>query len=311
LRPPKREGEDGSGMAALTRSMPISLALREDLPWLLSTERPDVSGIAGSGAQEVLNALRCKGALFFQDLKALTGLLPSQLEEALRELAALGLVSSDTFAAVRAIEGSASKVRSLPRRYRSTNVHRPSSPIGRWSLFPGAVDPSERDERLDRWCRQLLARYGVVFRDLLAREASAPPWWELVRVLRRLELRGEVRGGRFIARVAGEQFALESVVSRLRDLRDAPASGDWAIVSAADPLNLNGVINAEPRIPAMHKNALVILGGRCVATKIAGRIECSADFATRIDSTQQMLIRKSLQVGRRVHAASLAAAGVA
>jgi ATP-dependent Lhr-like helicase len=310
LRPPKREGEDGSGMAALTRSMPISLVLREDLPWLLPTERPDVSSIAGSGAQEVLNALRCKGALFFQDLKALTGLLPSQLEEALRELAALGLVSSDTFAAVRAIDGGASNIRSLPRRYRTTKVHRPSSPIGRWSLFPGPVDPSDRDQQLDRWCRQLLARYGVVFRDLLAREASAPPWWELVRVLRRLELRGEVRGGRFISRVAGEQFALESVVSRLRDLRDAPSSGEWAIVSAADPLNLNGVINTEPRIPAMHKNALVILGGRCVAMKVAGRIECSADFATSIDPTQQMLIRKSLQVGRRVHAASLAPAGV-
>ncbi|HZN34327.1 MAG TPA: DEAD/DEAH box helicase, partial [Pirellulaceae bacterium] len=105
LRPPKRDEEDGPGMAALTRSMPITLALREDLPWLLPEERPDVSPFAGGAAQEVLNALRQRGALFFQDLKSLTGLLPSQLEEALRELAALGLVSSDTFAAVRAIDG--------------------------------------------------------------------------------------------------------------------------------------------------------------------------------------------------------------
>src|SRR5262245_62859906 len=93
-------------MAALTRSMPITLALREDLPWLLPQERADVTAFASGAAQEVWNALRLRGALFFQDLKSLTGLLPSQLEVALRELAALGLVSSDTFAAVRAIDGS-------------------------------------------------------------------------------------------------------------------------------------------------------------------------------------------------------------
>jgi ATP-dependent Lhr-like helicase len=319
LRPPARDGESGSGMAALTRNMPISLALRDDLQWLLPTERPDVAHIAGSGAQEVLNALRCKGALFFQDLKSLTGLLPSQLEEALRELAALGLVSSDTFAAVRAIAGGASKSRGLPRRYASTvKVHRPTSPIGRWSLFPGPVDPPDRELQVGRWCRQLLSRYGVVFRDLLAREASAPPWWELARVLRRMELRGEIRGGRFIAQVGGEQFAVESAVSKLRDLRDqAEGTGnggqrtkrqgtgaDWALVSATDPLNLTGIITTTERIPAMHKNALVIQAGRCVAAKIAGRIE----FFAEVDPAQQLLMRKSLQIGRRVHAAPQLAA---
>jgi len=308
LRPPVRDGEDGSGMAALTRNMPISLVLREDLPWLLPTERSDVANIAGSGAQEVLNALRCKGALFFQDLKSLTGQLPSQTEEALRELAALGLVSSDTFAAVRAIDGGASKSKGLPRRYVSkVMVHRPTSPIGRWSLFPGRVDSAQRDEQLDRWCRQLLARYGVVFRDLLAREASAPPWWELVRVLRRMELRGEVRGGRFIACVGGEQFALESAVAKLRDLREqAEGTGDrgqgtgtdWALISACDPLNLTGIITTTERVPAMHKNALIIQGGRCVAAKVAGRIE----FFAEVELAQQLLMRKSLQIGRRVTA---------
>jgi ATP-dependent Lhr-like helicase len=319
LRPPSRDGEDGSGMAALTRNMPISIVLRDDLAWLLPTERPDVSKIAGSGAQEVLRALRMKGALFFQDLKSLTGVLPSQLEEALRELAALGLVSSDTFAAVRAIDGGAHRTKGLPRRYQSkVKVHRPTSPIGRWSLFPGPVEPPEREAQLDRWCRQLLARYGVLFRDLLAREASAPPWWELVRVLRRMELRGEVRGGRFIAQVGGEQFALESAVAKLRDLREqgsgfrVQGSGvtshesDWALISAADPLNLTGIITATERIAAMHKNALVIQRGRCVAAKIAGRIE----FFTQVDPTEQLLMRKSLQIGRRVWAEpQLAAAG--
>ncbi|MDX1947927.1 MAG: DEAD/DEAH box helicase [Pirellulaceae bacterium] len=300
LRPPRRDADEGPGMAAMTRVAPISLVRREDLPWLLPEERPDTAAAASSAAQEVLNALRCRGALFFQDLKGLTGLLPSQLEDALRELAALGLVSSDTFAAVRAIDAGANKTRTPYHRQLKTRVHRAASPIGRWSLFPGTIEPPDRAAQLDRWCRQLLLRYGVLFRDLLAREASAPPWWELVRVLRRLELRGEIRGGRFVAGVGGEQFALESAVSRLRDLRDAPSGSSWALLSAADPLNLTSVLASGPRIPAMHKNALVVHQGRCVAAKIAGRIETFAE----IDPAQQMLIRKSLQVGRRIHLAA-------
>ncbi len=304
LRPPKRDEQDGPGMAALTRSMPITLVLREDLPWLLPDERPDVSPFAGGAAQEVLNALRQRGALFFQDLKGLTGLLPSQLEEALRELAALGLVSSDTFAAVRAIDGGGAakaKAAAKLRRFAKNLVHRPASPIGRWSLFPGALETAERPTQLENWCRLLLNRYGVVFRDLLTRESSAPPWWELVRVLRRMELRGEVRGGRFIARVGGEQFAIESAVARLRDLRDGGASQDWALISAADPLNLAGILTDGPRIAAQHKSALVVQNGRCIATKIAGRIEMLAE----VDPAQQLLIRKSLQVGRKLRPAAI------
>jgi ATP-dependent Lhr-like helicase len=173
--------------------MPISLALREHLPWLLDQERPDVSKFASGASQDVLKALQARGALFFQELKAITGLLPSQLEEALRELAALGLVSSDTFTAVRAIDARSTETQARLRRFTKMKVHRPTSPIGRWSLFPGASEPTDRQAVLDHWCRLLLARYGVLFRDLLAREPSAPPWWELARVLRRMELRGEVR----------------------------------------------------------------------------------------------------------------------
>jgi ATP-dependent Lhr-like helicase len=151
-----------------------------------------------------------------------------------------------------------------------------------------------------------LARYGVVFRDLLFREPAAPPWFELVRVLRRMELRGDVRGGRFIGQVGGEQFAIESAVSRLRDLRDQPMASEWAILSAADPLNLTGVIGGTQRISAMHKNSLVVQGGRCVAAKVAGRIE----FFTEVDATDQLLMRKSLQVGRRIISAPVPAGTV-
>jgi ATP-dependent Lhr-like helicase len=296
LRPPRRDEENGPGMAALTRNMPISLALREDLPWLLSDERPDVSAFASGSSQGVLNALRARGALFFQDMKTITALLPSQLEEALRELAALGLVSSDTFAAVRAIDARGTTTQARLRRFAKMKVHRPASPIGRWSLFPGAIEPFDRQMQLERWCKLLLARYGVLFRDLLSREPAAPPWWELARVLRRMELRGEVRGGRFIARVGGEQFAVETAVGRLRDLRDNEAAKEWTLISAADPLNLSGMIGEGPRIPAMHKNALVLQNGRCIAAKVAGRIE----FLAEIDPSEQLLIRKSLQVGRKL-----------
>src|SRR5213079_3256115 len=103
-------------------------------------------------------------------------------------------------------------------------------------------------------------------------------------------------GGRFIARVGGEQFAVESAISRLRDLRDAEASPEWTLISAADPLNLSGVISDGPRIPAMHTNSLVLQNGRCVAAKIAGRIE----FFAEMEPVTQMAMRRSLQVGRRV-----------
>jgi len=319
LRPPRRDEKDGQ-MSALTRSMPISLALREDLAWLLSDERPDVTQFASGQAQDVLAALKARGALFFQDLKATTGLLPSQLEEVLRELAALGLVSSDTFAAVRAIAGGKSATTARLRRFAKMKVHRPASPIGRWSLFPGQVEGTLRapsavasdfpsgdgtrsvpTTRAEHWCKLLLNRYGVLFRDLLSREPAAPPWWELARVLRRMELRGEVRGGRFIARVGGEQFAMESAVGRLRDLRDSETAAEWILISAADPLNLSGVIGEGPRIAAMHKNCLVVQNGRCIAAKVAGRIEFLAD----VDPAEQLLIRKSLQVGHKLRRAAV------
>ena len=114
-------------------------------------------------------------------------------------------------------------------------VHRPASPIGRWSLFSGRRMPPGIEAAAASPRKQLVqaafGRYGVLFRDLLAREPAAPPWWELARVLRRMELRGEVRGGRFIARVGGEQFAVESAVARLRDLRDGEAGKKWTLIS--------------------------------------------------------------------------------
>lgn len=304
---PPRRSDDDKAISGMTRVMPISLALREDLAWLLPPDRAPNEAHLGSKARDVLAALRERGALFQHDLKALTGLLPTELDDSLRECAAAGFVSADTFAAVRAIVGKseAAKRRTsafMRARTRGTTLPVRPGATGRWSLFPGVVENIERETRLEKWCRLLLARYGVVFRDLLAREVSAPAWWELVRVLRRMELRGEIRGGRFIAGI-GEQYALESAVSRLRELRDKPDDEQWCLISAVDPLNLCGHITAGAKIPAMHKNCLILQRGRCVAAKISGRIE----FYAEVPPLQQFAMRKSLQVGHKVQTPQVAA----
>ena len=236
LQPP-RLTDDSRGQV-LTRVSPISLLRRADLGWLLPPEREVPIGFARWDAQAAYEALSNHGALFFDDLLAVTKLLPSQLEDALRELAALGLVTSDGFAAVR---GLSSKSRhAIGRRAgRAKRGKTTYSQGGRWSRFPPFVQQVSAEERAERWAWLLLRRYGVMFRDLLARESVAPAWRDLLPVYRRLEMRGEIRGGRFVGGVAGEQFALPEAVERLRKHRDRPAAETWSVISAVDPLNLD------------------------------------------------------------------------
>jgi ATP-dependent Lhr-like helicase len=179
---------------------------------------------------------------------------------------------------------------------------------GRWSLFPGHVDEVERAKYLESWCRLLLARYGVAFRDLLARESAAPSWSELVPMFRKLELRGEIRGGRFVTSVGGEQYALEATITQLRESREARQGqtnrDDWSVISAVDPANLIGIVNDQPRITATPKTAFVLSGGRCVAVKQSGQIE----FIEPVEGTLQFAMRRALQMGRKLDPAVLAAA---
>ena len=292
LNPPKREESDGPALSAITRTIPISLVFREDLGKLLPEDRGSAQPFLGRAAKEVVNCLTQRGALFFAELKSLAGLQETEVEDALRQAAALGVVTSDTFAAIRAITNTKKTASRFP-------LPRRGGPVGRWSLFPGVVDPPEREEVARRWALQLLSRYGVVFKDLLQRETAAPSWFDLVRCLRRMELRGEVRGGRFISGVAGEQFASESAVTKLRELRDAPEHDDWILVSAADPLNLSGIVAPGPRIAATHKNAVVYLRGRCIAAKVAGQIQ----FYEPVEPELELAMRKALQVGRKLRTA--------
>jgi ATP-dependent Lhr-like helicase len=310
LRPPRvangsvPPASDGVPLAppvgrALTRAVPISLATRADLGWLLPHDRPSAEDAARGNAQLVLEAFRRHGALFWQELQAATDLLPGHLDEALRELAALGLVTSDGYSAVRAIAGH--KPPAIKRRNRRQKTLRTTGPAGRWSLFPGLVKPPAREEYLARWCIQLLSRYGVVFRDILARESAAPSWSELAPVFRQLERRGEIRGGRFIAQVGGEQFAAEETVEQLRQVRDLPATEPWIVLSAADPLNLLGIVGriSNPstggRLPATHGGALVLEAGRYVAARSGAHIEFFAD----VPPEKQAEMTRALLRGRR------------
>ncbi|HVT28169.1 MAG TPA: hypothetical protein VHE81_09145, partial [Lacipirellulaceae bacterium] len=275
LQPPRLT--DDSRAQILNRVSPITLLRRADLGWLLPPERSAPAGAAGWDAQAAYEALTNHGALFFDDLLAVTKLLPSQLEEALRELAALGLVTSDGFAAVRAL--SSKSRHSFGRR----STRRMSAPRaaysqgGRWSRFPPFVKELGSGERTERWAWQLLHRYGVMFRDLLARESVAPAWRDLLSVYRQLEMRGEIRGGRFVAGVAGEQFALPETVEQLRKHREAPATEVWSIISAVDPLNLVGIVTRDARVPALRGNRIVFRDGRPIASREAHFIRWISD----------------------------------
>ena len=206
---------------------------------------PETPGAMSSRARRIRELLRTGGAQFFDDLQLQSGLLATQVEDGLAELVAGGHVTADGYAGLRA----------LVRRHRRTGPRRRMDPFGnagRWCLVESRLPPDHAAPAaappLDRIVDVLLRRYGVVFRKVLEREAGLPPWRELVRALRRREDRGEVRGGRFVHRFSGEQFALPEAVGELRRIRRAPRSGRVLALSAADPLNLTGIVTAGERV---------------------------------------------------------------
>jgi len=285
LRPPRRGEDDGPSTMGLSRVMPIALAARQDIGWLVPPDRNTEDVPLRGNALDVLEVLRKRGALFYHDMLSLTGLLPDHLDMGLYELAAQGLASSDAFGAVRALTANEAKrsarVRLRARRRRTGSC----TMAGRWSLFPGALLEVSLEERVEKWARHLLKRWGIVFRDLLERESCAPPWWALVGQYRRMEARGEIRGGRFVAGVAGEQFALGDAVEQVRKVReeksDPSAEQQFLILSAADPLNLTGIILPGPRLPAIANNSLVFRDGRLIAVEQAGEVRFIEEIETR------------------------------
>jgi ATP-dependent Lhr-like helicase len=207
-------------------------------------------------SRRMLETLRARGPSFLSELVRLCPLDEAAANEAIAELAAAGLAVSDGFAGVRAV------VRTLrrqpPRLGRADGA-------GRWSAVPQAASDAEREAATEVQARVLLARYGVVFRRLLARETHAAPWRSLTAVYRRLEARGEIRGGRFVTGMSGEQFALPEAVERLRETRRNGRDGRLTTISAVDPLNLTGVLTTDDRVRAAASTRIVYRDGVALA----------------------------------------------
>lgn len=245
--------------AVPSRATPLAFVLRSDLPWLLQAHRGDVSPSEPTvgAAAEVLAELSRGGALFHAELVGRLSRLPVEVEEGLWALVARGRVSADGFQAVRSLLGARerwARTRARERARRGLRRGLREGPAGgaegRWSLFPVSVPVDEPDRLAEALAEQLLARWGVVFRDVVARENLAIPWREIVWALRRLEARGSVRGGRFVAGFSGEQFALPEAVESLRAVKRKPTEGEVVRVSASDPLNLVGILTPGSRVPA-------------------------------------------------------------
>ncbi len=273
LSPRPVDAADGPrrGSATPSRATPVTFALRGDLPWLLAGTRGTVEPAEPEHgpARDVLDALRSRGAMFHSELRSATGRLPIEVEEGLWDLVARGIVTADGFQAVRSL---LSARQAWKRRQRHEQRLRPGarrSPTwreggeGRWALLPtaGAEDDTDRETLAEQVAGQLLARWGVVFWDLLARESLALPWREVVWALRRLEARGVVRGGRFVTGPSGEQYALPEAVEELRRVRRSARSGETVRLNGADPLNLVGIILPGARIAAVRTNSVTYLDG--------------------------------------------------
>ena len=247
-----------------SRATPITLTLRDDLPWLLLAARGDqVPAEPGPGrTRDVLDALREHGALFRPDLTAVSGRLPAEVEEGLWDGVARGLVTADGFRAVRSLLRHTGRSRPpSPGGLRRGLRGAAGGPPGRWSLLPGPAAGVDRDELAEAVAEQLAARWGVVFRDLMARENLAVPWREILWAFRRMEARGTIRGGRFVAGFSGEQYAHPDAIDVLRAVRRQPAAGETLELSAADPLNLAGIVLPGPRIPAIRSHWVTITDG--------------------------------------------------
>ena len=227
-----------------TRTAPIAIFLRESADWL---EGAPHDPILSHAAGEVLTQLQSRGACFFNDLARATGRLPSEVEDGLWELVAAGLVTADGFENLRSL------VDTKRRRGEGRGKYaRPRHAAGRWALVRHAPNALTDEARAAAFANQLLERWGVIFRDLLARETLAPPWRDLLLVLRRKEAQGEIRGGRFVSGFTGEQFARPEALDLLRAVRRSdPSIEDNLDISNADPLNLAGIILPGPRISTL------------------------------------------------------------
>ncbi len=259
------EAADRNYRVVPTKVAPVTFFLRDNVEWIFAEHHAAVTtemrGLS-SDASQVAQFLKTHGASFFTDIVRGVRKLKAEVESALWELVAAGFVTADGFDNLRALID--------PKRRAGQGSGRSARPRhsgGRWALlFPQETgEPGDKNPAIESICWMLLNRYGVLFRELLSRESILPRWRELLIALRRLEDRGEIRGGRFVSGLLGEQFALPIAVESLRAMRSEPATGQVVTVSAADPLNLTGIVVPGERVPA--------ISGRFVAFRDGVAIE--------------------------------------
>jgi ATP-dependent helicase Lhr and Lhr-like helicase len=286
--------------AGPVRATPLALISRKN--WALwqslsDTSRSEVE--LSHAAAALADYLREHGASFFDDMVTGSRLLRAQAETGLGELVAAGLVNSDSFSGLRALLLPADRKRRLATRRRRIALFGLED-AGRWSLIrKGAPAPESEAESIERVAELLLQRYGVVFRRLLTREADwLPPWHALLRAYRRLEAQGHIRGGRFVAGMSGEQFALPEAVGALRAIRRKPLDDKLVSLSAADPLNLCGIITPGPRVPALAGNRVLLRDGVPLAVLAGGQ----TDFLTTLEPAAEWAARNALLQKRMVSA---------
>jgi ATP-dependent Lhr-like helicase len=282
------------------RTTPIALASRRNLAIWAALARDGDGAEPSSRAQRIVEFISEHGASFFEEIVDGTGLLRTQVEDGLGELVALGLVNADSFGGLRALLVPSERRRSLDgsRRMRRTALFGIED-AGRWALArrkrpasaTAARDPADDPEIVEHVARTLLRRYGVVFWRLAAREADwLPPWRSLLRSYRRLEARGEIRGGRFVAGVTGEQFAVPEAIGLLRDTRRRERSGALVSLSGADPLNVVGILTPGPRLPALTGNRVLYRDGVPIASLVANEVR----FIETLDAETQWSARAAL-----------------
>ena len=271
-----RRGDEGRPGAATSRATPVTLGLRGDFDWLTAaargTETPPVP--AAGAVAEIVESLERHGARFANELAADCGRLVTDIESGLTDGVARGLLTADSFGALRSLLGGPRRgpggSRSQPRRGLRRGAQGLAGPVGRWSLLAAPEGRFEPDELAEAVAEQLLARWGVVFRDLRANETLALPWREVLWALRRLEARGVVRGGRFVTGFTGEQFAVPAAVDELRRVRRSERNGERVEVAATDPLNLTGIVTPGPRVPAVTTRTVAYVDGLPLADRASG-----------------------------------------
>jgi ATP-dependent Lhr-like helicase len=282
--------------ASPIRATPITLMARRTVPQWTAMAGPSDPGSLTSKARAVAEYIREQGASFFDEIVDHVGMLPAEVEDALAELVALGMVNSDSFAGLRVLLMPSGR-RSKPTTYAARRKRRLAlfgmADAGRWALVRrSAVPTPERsDEAVEYIVRALLRRWGVIFWKLLSREAGwLPPWRDMLMCCRRLEARGEIRGGRFVAAFSGEQFATPEAVGLLRDIRRKPPTQRYLSVSAADPLNLIGIITPGARLPSLSGNRLLYRDGLPIATYAADDVR----FVAELPESEQWEARTAL-----------------